>query len=247
LIECPRLVHSAVVPRTDLEDRDVMPKKKKSVPLAGRLKPTQERSKITVELILTTTALLLDEVGFERFNTNLLAERANIRVRTVYRYFPNKYAIIIALTKRLAVEWDRWESVFYESIANPAIDWKRALRENRAHWMRNAERVPGALSVLQAMNATPELSELHAKMADDMAEKLAHALTSRGLALPPARIMAIARTIINSMNTGLDLSMRLKGAEHRYFVSEVMASQEAYLELYLRDAVPMGATASCSS
>ena len=212
-----------------------MPKKRKSVPLTRRLKPTQERSKTTVELIVTTTALLLDEVGFERFNTNLLAERAKIRVRTIYRYFPNKYAIIIELTKRLAVDWDRWESTFYEHLADPAVDWRMSLRENRARWMENAQRVPGALSVLQAMNATPELTDLHVKMSDDMAEKMARALRSRGLRLPSVHLMAISRTMVNSMNTGLDLSMRLSGAEHRQFVSEVLTSQEAYLDLYLRD------------
>jgi AcrR family transcriptional regulator len=193
-----------------------------------------------VELIVTTTALLLDEVGFERFNTNLLAERANIRVRTIYRYFPNKYAIITALTRRLAVEWDRWESAFYEAIANPAVDWKVALRENRAQWMQNAQRVPGALSVLQAMNATPELIDLQVKMADGMAEKMARALKSRGSRLSAVHLMAIARTMVNSMNTGLDVSMRLTGTEHRHFVSEVLASQEAYLDLYLRDLGPAG-------
>gem|GEM_PF-3741907 len=71
------------------------------------------------------------------------------------------------------------------------------------------------------MNATPELIDLHIKMADQM---------------------AIARTMVSSMNTGLDVSMRLTGTERRHFVSEVLASQEAYLDLYLRDLGPDGSS-----
>jgi AcrR family transcriptional regulator len=209
--------------------------KKTAVALNRRLKPTQKRAKDSVELILATTATLLDEVGVEGFNTNLLAERADIRVRTVYRYFPNKYAVIIALTKRLAVEWDRWEAQLYERIANPLADWRLALRETRAEWMSKAQCVPGALSVLQAMNATPELRDLHVNMSETMSQKMADALRARGLKLPPAHILSIARTVINSMNTGLDISLRLKGNELRQFTSELAASQEAYLELYLTD------------
>ena len=162
---------------------------KTSIALASRLKPTQKRAKESLELILTVTAMLLDEVGIEGFNTNLLAERANIRVRTVYRYFPNKYAVIIALTENLAVEWDRWMTHFYERLADPTAEWRHAVRSATGEWLQNARRVPGALSVLQAMNATPELKELHFRIFDGMSRKMAAALRTRGLKLPPAKVI----------------------------------------------------------
>jgi len=210
-----------------------MPKKKRSAPLGRRVNPTQERAKETVDLILDTTASLLDEVGVEAFNTNLLAQRAGILVRTVYRYFPNKYAVIAALTRRLAVEWDRWDARFFEDIADPKRDWKLALRENHIEWLDNAHRVPGGISVLQAMNATPELTELHASIFENMSRRLAAALAERGLSLPAARLLSIARMVINSMTSGMDVALRLKGAEYRQFVAELATSQEAYLGLYL--------------
>src|ERR1700677_3888292 len=212
--------------------------KKRQVTLNRRLKPTQTRAKHTVELILATTATLLDEVGVEAFNTNLLAERASIRVRTVYRYFPNKYAVIFALTKALAVDWDRWGAELYRQMAEPAANWRLALRENHVQWLSNARRVPGALSVLQAMYSTPELTDLHVKFFESMSQKLATALRTRGLQLPPVRTLSVARTVINSMTSGLDILLRLKDQEHREFASELAASQEAYLELYLKDRPP---------
>jgi AcrR family transcriptional regulator len=90
-----------------------------NVPLATRHEPRQVRSRRSVDLILDTAARLLDEVGIEGLNTNLLARRANVRVRTVYRYFPNKYAIVAALTRKLAVQWDAWMTEFYARLAEP--------------------------------------------------------------------------------------------------------------------------------
>ena len=41
-----------------------------------RREPRQDRAKRTVERILATTAALLDELGFDRLTTNVVAERA---------------------------------------------------------------------------------------------------------------------------------------------------------------------------
>jgi len=59
-----------------------------------RTLPTQARSRETFERILSEAVQLLDELGWDGFNTNLLAQRAGVRVSAVYRYFPNKEAIL---------------------------------------------------------------------------------------------------------------------------------------------------------
>jgi AcrR family transcriptional regulator len=95
--------------------------KKLPAGLSGRHQPVQDRSRASVDRILAMTATLLDEVGIEGFNTNLLAERTGVRVRTVYRYFPNKYAVIVALTKRLAVQWDELMAGYYSKMSDPQL------------------------------------------------------------------------------------------------------------------------------
>ncbi len=67
------------------------------VELLEKNKPRQARAKRTYENILTAAAELLVEVGVERISTNLVAERAGITVPALYRYFPNKYAVLYAL------------------------------------------------------------------------------------------------------------------------------------------------------
>jgi AcrR family transcriptional regulator len=201
--------------------------------LVRRVEPMQKRAKDSVETILATTAELLDEVGVEAFNTNLLAARAKLRIRTIYRYFPNKYAVIYALTEKLAVDWDRSMMDTYRRLADPSSDWRRALKGARGGWLAEFRRVPGALSVLQAINATPELNELHFRIFEDMSLKTAAALKERGLRLPPKRLLTVARTLINEINTGMDLYLRLSKDDARLFSAELHTSLVAYLERYL--------------
>ena len=187
-----------------------------------------------MEKILSTAARLVDEVGMEKgFNTNLLAARAQLRVRTIYRYFPNKYAVIAALTEALAVKWDQWTAAWYRDLADRQADWKKALRALRANWHRNASRTPGALSVLRAMDATPHLQELHIRIFNSMTHRTAAALRARGVQLPPARLRAVARTIVGVINTGTDLYIRLGGKEGRMFLGELDTLIVTYLQRYL--------------
>ncbi len=69
-----------------------------------RKKPKQERSQATVEAILTATAHILTESGYDRFNTNRVAELAGVSIGSLYQYFPNKEALILALAEQHALE-----------------------------------------------------------------------------------------------------------------------------------------------
>jgi AcrR family transcriptional regulator len=59
--------------------------------------PQQERSRIAVEAILAATTRILTEEGYEKANTNRIAERAGVSIGSLYQYFPNKESLIAAL------------------------------------------------------------------------------------------------------------------------------------------------------
>ena len=90
--------------------------------LSPRVRPVQKRAKETVDQILDNAAILLDEVGVDAFNTNLLAERAEVAVRSVYRYYPNKLAVIVGLAERQAAEWQELFSQLLVPMADPGKD-----------------------------------------------------------------------------------------------------------------------------
>ena len=62
--------------------------------------PVQGRSLARVQRMLYACARLIDEVGYEGLTTTLLAERAGVAIGSVYQFFPDKRAIVQALTMR---------------------------------------------------------------------------------------------------------------------------------------------------
>ena len=64
--------------------------------------PQQDRSKFTVDVILTATAHILTEEGYDKASTNRIAERAGVSIGSLYQYFPNKASLIAALRDRHA-------------------------------------------------------------------------------------------------------------------------------------------------
>lgn len=72
-------------------------------PLAPRKVPSQERSRATVEAIVQAATYILTEHGWEGLTTNAIAVRAGVNVGSLYRFFPNKEAIVAELQRRHAV------------------------------------------------------------------------------------------------------------------------------------------------
>ena len=73
---------------------------RKPAVLRPRKTPRQPRSAETVAAILEATAQVLEVAGFAGFNTNAVARRAGVGIGSLYQYFPNKDALIIALMRR---------------------------------------------------------------------------------------------------------------------------------------------------
>ncbi len=67
--------------------------------LEPRKRPRQRRSRDTVDAILRATARVLVAEGYDRANTNRIAEVAGVSVGSLYQYFPNKQALVAALVR----------------------------------------------------------------------------------------------------------------------------------------------------
>lgn len=63
----------------------------------ARRTPRQQRSREIVDSILEAGRRLLAEGGEAALTTNRIAERAGVSVGSLYRYFPNKEAVVAAI------------------------------------------------------------------------------------------------------------------------------------------------------
>ncbi|MEA5359919.1 TetR family transcriptional regulator [Amycolatopsis sp., V23-08] len=65
-----------------------------------RRQPVQQRSAKRVEQMLDASAALIDELGYDALTTTLIAKRAGVAVGSLYQFFPDKRAVVQALTAR---------------------------------------------------------------------------------------------------------------------------------------------------
>src|SRR5580698_7854134 len=65
-----------------------------------RNEPVQARSTARLSALLDAAAAAIAELGYERLTTAMVAERAGASIGTVYRYFPDRIAVLQALAGR---------------------------------------------------------------------------------------------------------------------------------------------------
>ena len=65
-----------------------------------RKRPRQRRSQETVDRILDAAARIFGTEGYQRTTTNHIAAEAEISIGSLYQYFPNKDALLVALADR---------------------------------------------------------------------------------------------------------------------------------------------------
>jgi len=87
-----------------------------------RTEPIQERSAARIDALLDAAAEVVDEIGFDRLTTAMVAERAGASIGTVYRYFPDRIVLLQALRDR-AVQRYRGAVVDAIHAANPEHWW----------------------------------------------------------------------------------------------------------------------------
>ncbi|MEP6481002.1 MAG: TetR/AcrR family transcriptional regulator [Rhodoglobus sp.] len=90
-----------------------------------RNEPVQARSTARLATLLDAAASIIDEVGFERLTTAMVSERAGASIGTVYRYFPDRIALLQALGAR---NLERVLTRADDAVLDPANgDWVAAL------------------------------------------------------------------------------------------------------------------------
>lgn len=70
-----------------------------TLPIEARKLPRQRRAKETVETILTATARVLAQDGYAAASTNRIAAVAGVSIGSIYQYFPNKDALVLAVAE----------------------------------------------------------------------------------------------------------------------------------------------------
>ena len=187
--------------------------------LAPRASPQQARSRATVDRVLETSAELLEEVGLEGFNTNLVAERAGVSHRAIYRYFPNKFAILTAMTERVRHLERGWIGDLKALASFP--DWRDGVCRAIDGYYDAASQHRGYSALRAASQAVPVLRALDDQLNLELEADLAAGLRDLGVRIDDAHLKAVCRTIIEAANRILDLALQCEEPEAKLLVREL--------------------------
>ncbi|WP_177220367.1 TetR family transcriptional regulator [Agrococcus baldri] len=109
-----------------------------------RHEPVQARAAHRVEALLDAAAAVVVEHGIEHLTTALVAERAGASIGTVYRYFPDRVAVLVALAER---NLERMRLALERVLGAEHASWEEALEAIVAAMVETFREVPSFRSL----------------------------------------------------------------------------------------------------
>jgi len=192
-----------------------------------RTVPVQARSRQTVATILDAASALLREGGPEALTTSALATRTGLHVRNVYRYFPNREAVVAALSERLNA---RIEAAIDELATQlQTEDLREGLRRVVGAVLQIASAEPALAQLRAALRGSPALQAMELASDRRVAHGIARLLARRG---GPARrkdLAARAFVLVTAVGAVLDRSLLARGSERALLVREAETLGLGYL------------------
>jgi AcrR family transcriptional regulator len=178
------------------------------IPLQTKLQPTQARGQDTYEVVLATAGEMLRDMGFEQLTTNAICQRAGLTPPALYRYFPNKYAILKELGDRLMIAQD-----------DLVLDWidrgglaGETVEERLASSVAIHERIvevtlafPGGAAIARALRAVPMLQRLRFASRDMVADRFFAAIRERYPNTPEQRLRVAMRMMVELSYAAIEM------------------------------------------
>ncbi|KTT76676.1 TetR/AcrR family transcriptional regulator [Sphingomonas endophytica] len=201
--------------------------------LAPKKRPSQPRSHDTFELIVETAGRLLEQVGFEQLTTNLVCKEAGLSPPALYRYFPNKYAILKEMGDRLmraqdAAALDGLEDgglvdlAFEERVARSLEIQNRVIEITRSF--------PGSIAITRALRAVPMLDAVRIASRNAVAAHHAIAYARFYPAIPIDALQTCAKLTIEMHYAAMEAVLEDPGPDSQGIIEGVCRATLLYAD-----------------
>lgn len=198
-----------------------------------RRQPQQARSQKRVEQIVDAAEQLFAEVGYDATTTNAIAARAQTSIGSLYRFFPDKVAILKALAARYL---EQIYHVFAELHTSETLQLPLELYISRTveAFARFFSSHPSYQAVfLQSRVAAPEVQGMNADLNRKIAGEFATFYTRRNPTLERTQCELMALVVNEVINSLLALSISQDEVFREPIVMETKRLLQAYLHPYL--------------
>ncbi|PAV26969.1 TetR family transcriptional regulator [Tamilnaduibacter salinus] len=192
--------------------------------LAPRRRPVQARSRERVEAILSHAASMITEKGVDGVSMSAIARSSEMSLASLYRYFPNKSAIVCALAEDHV---ERMEQAMREQLhrLTPA-DVVDTLIDLYYDFYCNE---PAYRAIWTGVESMPELQALDLRELHTNARDLYEWLTHHFPDSPEDRRWSASLMVPRAAGTILRLAMTLPESEADRLLSELKRMIHQYL------------------
>jgi len=173
-----------------------------------RRTPRQQRSQEVMNKIEQATLALLAEHGYPALNTNAIAARAGVGIKSLYHLFPNKEAIVC----RLASGWLAAVNQVKEDLRQQDLSLPALLDAVDAALDALDEQFGGYGPLWQVMDLVPALAELEARHEARQVAYWSERLQHYGCRWPQAELAALALYFYRFSDAGKQYAKESGGA-----------------------------------
>lgn len=196
---------------------------------ALRRVPTQDRASAQVERILDAACAEVTERGYDAASTSGIARRAAIAVGSVYRYFPDKRALMQAVERRNQRRYADTVRARLTSVR----DWREAVDVTLDTFREMHGTDPGFRAVALSGLGDPDLEAQPGEFDDEHAAEFADLLVTR-FGARDSHAFRLAVTLSITMGEAVaHLADRLDDTDTAPVLSEGRAALHRLLETHL--------------
>jgi AcrR family transcriptional regulator len=177
--------------------------------LKPRVSPIQARSEKTRLDIIKAAIKIIDEQGIGALTTRRIAAETNMAIASVYRYFPNKEAILFAIIN----DWyERIVQLYekFDAMDTQGMTWKEFFNLLDYDSFFTAPEYSAGYrywSVIVSSQAVPELHELDKRHEDRIVNYIATFLQRFGSTWPLEDLTNLARLYFHTSDAAFMLSI----------------------------------------
>lgn len=197
-----------------------------------RRKPTQARSQERVNRILETAEKLFIADGYEATTTNAIAQQSKVSIGSLYQFFPDKSALLLALAIRYGdLLQQRLVALSTHEAAQSSLPvYGEQLIDATAQFFAD---YPGYQAVfMEAQSIEPKIGEIEDACDAQVVSALAAVLSQRDSHLVSEDYDAIAFVLVKAIGTVLWLSLKEQPAFQQRLITETKRLTSAYLKSY---------------
>lgn len=203
-----------------------------------RRKPKQARSQKRIEHVLDVADRLFAEVGFESATTIEIAARAETSIGALYRFFPDKVAILNALAARYI---DQIHELFAELHRGEAVQQPLAVyvEEMIDTFNQFVSSKPGFLAIFgQNCGITPEVSKMKQDFDKQLIQELADFYKQRNPNLSTEDLEVVSLVAFELSGSLFRLALSRDELTKNRVIAEAKRVTFMYLQFYLSETHP---------